>query len=153
MTRGYGGTDVCVTPKAHSMGFTSQGARDRESPEEGEATSVLRRGSRIHFLRRWLLSWVWKDEEFRVHRGRKGHFTLERKGRGTRDLEATEQVLEETVPPKFSLRICVLSPPGGRDKVGRPLLLVSTIQEAWEAPWCTVSEVTKLLSYLCTVPR
>lgn len=43
--------------------------------------------------------------------------------------------------------------PGGRDKVGRPLLLVSTIQEAWEAPWCTVSEVTKLLSYLCTVPR
>ncbi|ELK04178.1 hypothetical protein PAL_GLEAN10024321 [Pteropus alecto] len=43
--------------------------------------------------------------------------------------------------------------PGGRDKVGRPLLLVSTTQEAWEAPWCTVSEVTKLLSYLCTVPR
>lgn len=43
--------------------------------------------------------------------------------------------------------------PGSRDKVGRPLLLVSTAQEAWEAPWCTVSEVTKLLSYLCTVPR
>ncbi|XP_076786262.1 uncharacterized protein KIAA1755 homolog isoform X3 [Arvicanthis niloticus] len=43
--------------------------------------------------------------------------------------------------------------PGGRDKVGRPLLLVSTTEEAWEAPWCTASEVTKLLSYLCSVPR
>lgn len=104
----------------------------------------------MNFLRRWLLSWVWKDEEFRVHRGRKGHFIS---GRGTRDLEATEQVLVETFPLKFSLHTCILSPPGGRDKVGRPLLLVSTIQEAWEAPWCTVSEVTKLLSYLCTVPR
>lgn len=43
--------------------------------------------------------------------------------------------------------------PGGRDREGRPLLLVSTTQEAWETPWCTASEVTKLLSYLCTVPR
>ncbi|XP_066093080.1 uncharacterized protein KIAA1755 homolog isoform X1 [Saccopteryx bilineata] len=43
--------------------------------------------------------------------------------------------------------------PGGRDRAGRPLLLVSTTQGAWEAPWCTASELTKLLSYLCTVPR
>ncbi|XP_036275020.1 uncharacterized protein KIAA1755 homolog [Pipistrellus kuhlii] len=43
--------------------------------------------------------------------------------------------------------------PGGRDRAGRPLLLLSTTQKAWEAPWCTASEVTKLLSYLCTVPR
>ncbi|XP_052040112.1 uncharacterized protein KIAA1755 homolog isoform X2 [Apodemus sylvaticus] len=43
--------------------------------------------------------------------------------------------------------------PGGRDKVGRPLLLVSTSEEAWEAPWCTASEVAELLSYLCSVPR
>ncbi|XP_070445295.1 uncharacterized protein KIAA1755 homolog isoform X4 [Equus przewalskii] len=43
--------------------------------------------------------------------------------------------------------------PGGRDKAGRPLLLMSTTQGAWEAPWCTASEVTKLLSYLCTVSR
>ncbi|XP_070342016.1 uncharacterized protein KIAA1755 homolog isoform X2 [Equus asinus] len=43
--------------------------------------------------------------------------------------------------------------PGGRDKAGRPLLLMSTTQGDWEAPWCTASEVTKLLSYLCTVPR
>ncbi|KAM7125312.1 uncharacterized protein KIAA1755 homolog isoform 1-T1 [Molossus nigricans] len=43
--------------------------------------------------------------------------------------------------------------PGGRDREGRPLLLVPTTQGAWEAPWCTASEVTKLLSYLCTVPR
>ncbi|XP_052580639.1 uncharacterized protein KIAA1755 homolog isoform X1 [Peromyscus californicus insignis] len=43
--------------------------------------------------------------------------------------------------------------PGGRDRLGRPLLLVSTTQEAWEAPWCTALEVTELLSYLCGVPR
>ncbi|XP_054430119.1 uncharacterized protein KIAA1755 homolog [Pteronotus mesoamericanus] len=43
--------------------------------------------------------------------------------------------------------------PGGRDREGRPLLLVSTSQGAWETPWCTASEVTKLLCYLYTVPR
>ncbi|KAF6088191.1 KIAA1755 [Phyllostomus discolor] len=43
--------------------------------------------------------------------------------------------------------------PGGRDRVGRPLLLLSATQGAWEAPWCRASEVTKLLCYLCTVPR
>uniref|UniRef100_A0A8C0WTI9 KIAA1755 n=1 Tax=Castor canadensis TaxID=51338 RepID=A0A8C0WTI9_CASCN len=43
--------------------------------------------------------------------------------------------------------------PGGRDRVGRPLLLVSTTAGAWEAPWCTASEVTQLLLYLCTIPR
>ncbi|KAK2109968.1 hypothetical protein P7K49_009714 [Saguinus oedipus] len=42
---------------------------------------------------------------------------------------------------------------GGRDRAGRPLLLVSTTEGAWEAPWCTASEVTKLLSYLCAIPR
>ncbi|KAB1262355.1 hypothetical protein Cadr_000021164 [Camelus dromedarius] len=41
----------------------------------------------------------------------------------------------------------------GRDRAGRPLLLVSTTKGPWEAPWCTASEVTKLFSYLCTVPR
>ncbi|XP_058989222.1 uncharacterized protein KIAA1755 homolog isoform X1 [Mustela lutreola] len=51
----------------------------------------------------------------------------------------------------FQSRIACL--PGGRDRAGRPLLLVSTTEGAWEAPWCTSSEVTKLLSYLCTVPR
>ncbi|XP_037020569.2 uncharacterized protein KIAA1755 homolog isoform X1 [Artibeus jamaicensis] len=43
--------------------------------------------------------------------------------------------------------------PGGRDRAGRPLLLLSVTQEAWEAPWCRASEVSKLLCYLCTVPR
>ncbi|XP_025254772.1 uncharacterized protein KIAA1755 homolog isoform X2 [Theropithecus gelada] len=51
----------------------------------------------------------------------------------------------------FRSRIACL--PGGRDRAGRPLLLVSTTEGAWEAPWCTASEVTKLLSYLCTIPR
>ncbi|XP_062947796.1 uncharacterized protein KIAA1755 homolog [Cynocephalus volans] len=43
--------------------------------------------------------------------------------------------------------------PGCRDRAGRPLLLVSTTKGDWEAPWCTVSEVTRLLSYLCAIPR
>nr|XP_045013394.1 uncharacterized protein KIAA1755 homolog isoform X2 [Jaculus jaculus] len=43
--------------------------------------------------------------------------------------------------------------PGGRDRAGRPLLLVSVPEGAWEAPWCTASRVTELLSYLCGVPR
>ncbi|XP_021567263.1 uncharacterized protein KIAA1755 homolog [Carlito syrichta] len=43
--------------------------------------------------------------------------------------------------------------PGGRDRAGRPLLLVSTTEGAWDAPWCTASEVTSLLCYLCTVAR
>ncbi|XP_006881772.1 PREDICTED: uncharacterized protein KIAA1755 homolog [Elephantulus edwardii] len=43
--------------------------------------------------------------------------------------------------------------PGGRDKAGRPLLLVSADEGSWEAPWCSVSEVTKWLSYLFTIPR
>nr|XP_039335751.1 uncharacterized protein KIAA1755 homolog isoform X3 [Saimiri boliviensis boliviensis] len=51
----------------------------------------------------------------------------------------------------FRSRIACL--PGGRDRAGRPLLLVSTAEGAWEAPWCTASEVTKLLSYLCAIPR
>ncbi|XP_006144188.1 uncharacterized protein KIAA1755 homolog [Tupaia chinensis] len=51
----------------------------------------------------------------------------------------------------FHSRIACL--PGGRDRAGRPLLLVSTTEGAWEAPWCTAPEVTKLLSYLCSVPR
>ncbi|XP_077907894.1 uncharacterized protein KIAA1755 homolog isoform X2 [Ictidomys tridecemlineatus] len=59
--------------------------------------------------------------------------------------------------------LCSLYPPkptrakspgkGSRDRKGRPLLLVSTAEAAWEAPWCSASEVTKLLSYLCGVPR
>ncbi|XP_003787634.2 uncharacterized protein KIAA1755 homolog [Otolemur garnettii] len=51
----------------------------------------------------------------------------------------------------FHSRIACL--PGGRDRAGRPLLLLSTMEQAWEAPWCTTSEVTKLLAYLCTIPR
>lgn len=99
----------------------------RESRMEG--------GVKDSFLRMWLLSWVLKaDSEFRVAEGgEKGHPRW-------RDLG-------------FSLLTCVLPSPGGRDRAGRPLLLVSTTEGAWEALWCTTSEVTKLLSYLCTVPR
>ncbi|XP_006874799.1 PREDICTED: uncharacterized protein KIAA1755 homolog [Chrysochloris asiatica] len=56
----------------------------------------------------------------------------------------------------LSVEIChsgIACLPGGRDRAGRPLLLVSTSEELWETPWCSVSEVTKLLSYLCAIPR
>ncbi|XP_060045784.1 uncharacterized protein KIAA1755 homolog isoform X2 [Erinaceus europaeus] len=43
--------------------------------------------------------------------------------------------------------------PGGQDRAGQPLLLVSTTEGTWGTPWCTASEVTKLLCYLCTIPR
>ncbi|KAM4842705.1 uncharacterized protein KIAA1755 homolog [Thomomys bottae] len=43
--------------------------------------------------------------------------------------------------------------PGGRDRAGRPLLLLSTTEGDWEAPWCRASELTKLLFFLCSVPR
>ncbi|KAM6163846.1 uncharacterized protein KIAA1755 homolog [Rhynchocyon petersi] len=56
----------------------------------------------------------------------------------------------------LSVEICqsrIACLPGGRDRAGRPLLLVSTNEGPWEEPWCSVSEVTKLLSYLCAIPR
>ncbi|XP_007932937.1 LOW QUALITY PROTEIN: uncharacterized protein KIAA1755 homolog [Orycteropus afer afer] len=56
----------------------------------------------------------------------------------------------------LSVEIChsrIACLPGGRDRAGRPLLLVSAKEGSWDAPWCSVSEVTKLLSYLCTIPR
>lgn len=68
-------------------------------------------------------------------------------------LEATEQVPMVGTPPKLSALTCALSPLGGRDRAGRPLLLVSTSNGLWEAPWCTASEVAKLFSCLCTIPR
>lgn len=104
-------------------------------------------GYRDGFLRKWFLSWVLKAE-FRAHGGG-GRDTP---GGGTYRPQSRFPK-REGAPPKFSPLTCVLSPPGGRDRAGRPLLLVSTTQGAWEAPWCTASEVTKLLSYLCSVPR
>lgn len=68
-------------------------------------------------------------------------------------LVATEEVPRVRALPNFSLLKCALSPPGSRDRKGRPLLLVSTTEGAWETPGCTASEVTKLLSYLCGIPR
>uniref|UniRef100_F6TFN3 KIAA1755 ortholog n=1 Tax=Monodelphis domestica TaxID=13616 RepID=F6TFN3_MONDO len=43
--------------------------------------------------------------------------------------------------------------PGSQDKTGRPLLQVTTSGSAWDAPWCSAREVTKLLIYLCSIPR
>uniref|UniRef100_A0A8C2VZU6 KIAA1755 n=1 Tax=Chinchilla lanigera TaxID=34839 RepID=A0A8C2VZU6_CHILA len=62
-----------------------------------------------------------------------------------------EPKIETVGAEVFHSRIACL--PGGRDRAGRPLLLVSTAEEAWKAPWCTALEVTKLLSYLCSIPR
>ena len=49
-------------PKAHSMSFVSQVAQYRGCPEEGEAASAWRSVSGMTFLRKWLLSWVLRDE-------------------------------------------------------------------------------------------
>ncbi|XP_063104431.1 uncharacterized protein KIAA1755 homolog isoform X2 [Cavia porcellus] len=62
-----------------------------------------------------------------------------------------EPKIETVAAEVLHSRIACL--PGGRDRAGRPLLLVSTAEEAWKAPWCTASEITKLLSYLCSIPR
>ncbi|KAM8945644.1 uncharacterized protein KIAA1755 homolog [Pelodytes ibericus] len=43
--------------------------------------------------------------------------------------------------------------PGSRDKQGRALIQVTTDSSAWEAPWCSVKEVARLLLYLCSVAR
>ncbi|XP_045151443.1 uncharacterized protein KIAA1755 homolog [Echinops telfairi] len=62
----------------------------------------------------------------------------------------------ETRIGALSMEIChsgLACLPGGRDKAGRPLLLLSANAGPREAPWCSVSQVTKLLSYLCTIPR
>ncbi|XP_072487665.1 uncharacterized protein KIAA1755 homolog [Notamacropus eugenii] len=43
--------------------------------------------------------------------------------------------------------------PGSQDKTGRRLLQVTTRGSAWDAPWCSARELTKLLIYLCSIPR
>ncbi|XP_068119468.1 uncharacterized protein KIAA1755 homolog isoform X3 [Hyperolius riggenbachi] len=43
--------------------------------------------------------------------------------------------------------------PGSRDKMGRAIIQVTTDSSAWEAPWCSVKEVARLLLYLCSVAR
>ncbi|XP_075384874.1 uncharacterized protein KIAA1755 homolog [Tenrec ecaudatus] len=71
----------------------------------------------------------------------------------TLDEAATEP---ETGIGALSMEIChsgIACLPGGRDRAGRPLLLLSANEGTREAPWCSVSQVTKLLSYLCTIPR
>ncbi|XP_075033755.1 uncharacterized protein KIAA1755 homolog [Mixophyes fleayi] len=43
--------------------------------------------------------------------------------------------------------------PGSRDKMGRAIIQVTTDSTAWEATWCSVKEVARLLLYLCSVAR
>ncbi|XP_048353919.1 uncharacterized protein KIAA1755-like [Sphaerodactylus townsendi] len=43
--------------------------------------------------------------------------------------------------------------PGSTDRLGRPILQISTSNPAWQAPWCSAQEVTKLLFFLCSLPR
>lgn len=43
--------------------------------------------------------------------------------------------------------------PGSRDKMGRAIIQVTTDSSAWEASWCSVKEVARLLLYLCSVAR
>ncbi|XP_074148817.1 uncharacterized protein KIAA1755 homolog [Sminthopsis crassicaudata] len=43
--------------------------------------------------------------------------------------------------------------PGSQDKTGKRLLQVTASGSAWDAPWCSARDVTKLLIYLCSIPR
>ncbi|KAJ6655538.1 hypothetical protein lerEdw1_005009 [Lerista edwardsae] len=43
--------------------------------------------------------------------------------------------------------------PGNTDKLGRRVIQVSTGSRAWQAPWCSATDVTQLLLCLCSIPR
>ncbi|XP_077107734.1 uncharacterized protein KIAA1755 homolog isoform X1 [Ranitomeya variabilis] len=43
--------------------------------------------------------------------------------------------------------------PGSRDKLGRAIIQVTTDSTAWDATWCSVREVARLLLYLFSVAR
>ncbi|XP_063816453.1 uncharacterized protein KIAA1755 homolog isoform X2 [Pseudophryne corroboree] len=43
--------------------------------------------------------------------------------------------------------------PGSRDKMGRAIIQVTTDSTAWDATWCSVREVARLILYLCSVAR
>ncbi|XP_077192208.1 uncharacterized protein KIAA1755 homolog isoform X2 [Paroedura picta] len=43
--------------------------------------------------------------------------------------------------------------PGSTDRLGRPLLQITTNNAAWKAPWCSAQEVASLLLFLTSLPR
>ncbi|XP_053099143.1 uncharacterized protein KIAA1755 homolog [Hemicordylus capensis] len=63
-----------------------------------------------------------------------------------------ELVLWESLSPEL-LSSGVVSLPGNVDRLGRPILQISTSGRAWHAPWCSAREVTRLLLCLCSIPR
>ncbi|XP_066480848.1 uncharacterized protein KIAA1755 homolog [Tiliqua scincoides] len=79
----------------------------------------------------------------------------------------TEALLSESLPPGSSpqepdpwellspdlLSSGVVCLPGNTDKLGRPIIQISTASRAWQAPWCSAKDVTQLLLYLCSMPR
>ncbi|XP_058706916.1 uncharacterized protein KIAA1755 homolog isoform X1 [Poecile atricapillus] len=51
------------------------------------------------------------------------------------------------------LRSGIICLPGSSDRLGRALLLVTTSGSAWRAAWCSAAELTRLILYLCSLPR
>ncbi|XP_054835183.1 uncharacterized protein KIAA1755 homolog isoform X1 [Eublepharis macularius] len=43
--------------------------------------------------------------------------------------------------------------PGSTDRLGRPVIQITTSGSAWQAPCCSAPEVTNLLLFLCSLPR
>nr|XP_056700920.1 uncharacterized protein KIAA1755 homolog [Euleptes europaea] len=43
--------------------------------------------------------------------------------------------------------------PGSTDRLGRPILQITTSSSAWQAPGCSAREVADLLLFLCSLPR
>ncbi|KAG8517839.1 hypothetical protein J0S82_020500, partial [Galemys pyrenaicus] len=93
-----------------------------------------------------------KGAALEMHRAARWHWESGR-DRWTGSVSGIERPGWHSVERFKVLTASIISPPGSRDRTGRPLLLVSTKEEAWGAPWCTPTEVTKLFSYLCTIPR
>ncbi|XP_062444963.1 uncharacterized protein KIAA1755 homolog isoform X2 [Rhea pennata] len=51
------------------------------------------------------------------------------------------------------LRSGVVRLPGSTDKLGHAIIQVTTSSTAWEAAWCSASELARLVLYLCSLPR
>ncbi|XP_042322216.1 uncharacterized protein KIAA1755 homolog [Sceloporus undulatus] len=63
-----------------------------------------------------------------------------------------EPVSWESLHPEL-LSSGVVCLPGGTDKMGRPIIHITTSSREWHAPWCSAMELLRLLLYLCALSR
>ncbi|XP_060089497.1 uncharacterized protein KIAA1755 homolog [Heteronotia binoei] len=65
----------------------------------------------------------------------------------------TQDCVQWEIPSSELLSSGIACLPGSTDRLGRPLLQITTSSSAWQAPWCSAREVTSLLLYLTSLPR